>query len=185
MLWDTPEYTAYAPKTWEASRKYFGENRVSLLDGVSKRGSNWCTAASKPDHFEEKVTTNKDRLIYFIRKKDDVLFAARSKRLSGSPMNNFMRFVDMFKAYMGDWKSVGSPSSRNAMQNFTIMTTSLASGYIAKSQWPLYECRNQPNKEINILELYLGVTEGSDSNSNEAIIEGCVEFIKKVVYGVE
>ena len=185
MLWDTPEYTAYTPKTWEASRKYFGENRVSLLDGVSKRGSNWCTAASKPDHFEEKVTTNKDRLIYFIRKKDDVLFAARSKRLSGPPMDNFMRFVDMFKAYMGDWKSVGSPSSRNAMQNFTIMTTSLASGYIAKSQWPLYECRNQPNKEINILELYLGVTEGSDSNSNEAIIEGCVEFIKKVVYGVE
>ena len=185
MLWDTSEYTAYAPKTWEASRKYFGENRVSLLDGVSKRGSNWCTAVSKPDHFEEKVTTNKDRLIYFIRKKDDVLFAARSKRLSGPPMDSFMRFVDMFKAYMGDWKSVGSPSSRNAMQNFIIMTTSLASGYIAKSQWPLYECRNQPNKEINILELYLGVTEGSSSNSNEAIIEGCVEFIKKVVYGVE
>ena len=96
-----------------------------------------------------------------------------------------MRFIDMFKAYMGDWKSVGSPSSRNAMQNFTIMTTSLTSGYISKSQWPLYECRNQPNKEINILELYLGVTEGSDSNSNEAMIEGCVEFIKKVVYGVE
>ena len=184
-LWDTPEYTAYKPSTWEASRKYFGETRISILDGESKPGARWCTSASRPDHFNEYVNGNKDRLIYFIRKKDDVLFAARCKRLSGSPNNNFMRFIDMFKAYMGDWKSVGSPSSRNAMQNFTIMTTSLTSGYIAKSQWPLYECRNQPNKEINILELYLGVTEGSDSNSNEAMIEGCVEFIKKVVYGVE
>ena len=183
-LWDTPEYTAYKPLTWEASRKYFGEARISILDGESKTGARWCTSASRPDHFNEYVNGNKDRLIYFIRKKDDVLFAARSKRLSGSPNNNFMRFIDMFKAYMGDWKSVGSPSSRNAMQNFIVMTTSLASGYIAKSQWPLYECRNQPNKEINILELYLGVTEGSDSNSNEAIIEGCVEFIKKVVYGM-
>lgn len=182
-LWDTPEYTAYKPLTWEASRKYFGEARISILDGESKPGARWCTSASKPDHFDEYVNKNKDRLIYFIRKKDDKLFAARSKRLPGSPKSNFARFVDMFKAYMGDWKSVGSPSSRNAMQNFTIMTTSLASGYISKSQWPLYECRDQPNKEINILELYLGVTEGSDNNSNEAIIEGCVEFIKKVVYG--
>ena len=81
LIFETDKYAVYQPRTWEASRKYFGINRESLLDGTKKKGATWCTsAAENPKHFNDYVIKRQDRLLYFIRKKDDVLFAARCKK---------------------------------------------------------------------------------------------------------
>ena len=81
LIFETDKYAVYQPRTWEASRKYFGINRESLLDGTKKKGAKWCTsAAENPKHFNDYVIKRQDRLLYFIRKKDDVLFAARCKK---------------------------------------------------------------------------------------------------------
>lgn len=83
LVQETDKYLVYQPLTWEASRKYFGINRESLLDGTKKKGAKWCTAAAEDKtHFNDYVVKAKDRLLYFIRKRDDKLFAARSSSIA-------------------------------------------------------------------------------------------------------
>ena len=83
LIQETDKYLVYQPLTWEASRKYFGINRVSLLDGEQKKGAKWCTSAAEDNtHFNDYVVKAKDRLLYFIRKRDDKLFAARSSSIA-------------------------------------------------------------------------------------------------------
>ena len=83
LVQETDKYLVYQPLTWEASRKYFGINRESLLDGTKKKGATWCTSAAEdPDMFNDYVVKAKDRLLYFIRKRDDKLFAARSSSIA-------------------------------------------------------------------------------------------------------
>lgn len=92
VVLETEKYNVYQPKTWEACRKYFGETRISLLDGQQKPGAPWCVAASMqgkgPEHFHNYVNTNKDRLLFFIRKSDDKLFATRCKQIGTLPSEN-------------------------------------------------------------------------------------------------
>lgn len=94
LVLETDKYLVYQPKTWEASRKYFGINRISLLDGTQKKGAKWCTsAAESPEHFNDYVVKRGDRLLYFIRKKDDRLFAARSRKTTDQNYGVWLRNI--------------------------------------------------------------------------------------------
>jgi hypothetical protein len=194
QLWETEEYIAYNPKTWEASRKYFGIERISLLDGKSKKGSHWCTAASEPHKFREYVEDKHEKLTYFIRKKDDMLFAARIKNLSYTggkqrpdkvvrdwTISSWKLVEDMFKAYVGDYKSPGTPSSRRLVENFVNFIKSL--DYSSSDRWPLLECRDQGNGKIDIFQMYMSLTSNNNRTPIE-IIDGCINFIKRVVYNL-
>ena len=84
---------AVTPSSYEISRYYFGApTRISILDGERKEGATWCTA-STDRRFFENYTKKLKYLIYFIRKKDDQLFALAGTRMSQGKRDNLIKQI--------------------------------------------------------------------------------------------
>lgn len=190
LVYQTEEFNVYTPKTWTASKKYFGKERISLLDGKHKEGARWCTAAFEdPKHFKEYVVDNKDRLLYFIRKSDDTLFAYRG----AGPQEKLDEKVRSFVWNIQD----------RYIYDYVKMYHMLPDGHANKDWFYSYvwheifavvnqarngilkEIRDQQNKEISgeLHELYRQLN-SLESNFNIAEhAESYLKFIAFVLYG--
>ena len=199
LIQETDKYLVYQPLTWEASRKYFGINRISLLDGTQKEGSKWCTAAAEdPKHFNKYVVKNKDRLLYFIRKKDDKLFAARSAAASEAKYNNWLNLVELVtksvkktessKEYIQAMAAAKKARAKkneddlsfedyDAIHEFDKLQRHIYTAFLRLEPALNRECRDQQNR--NVWELYDLYTE---LNNQPPSLEEYIAFIKFVVY---
>lgn len=84
---------AVKPSSYHISRLYFGApTRTSILDGKKKEGATWCTA-STDEKFFRKHTTGLNYLIYFIRKKDDQLFALAGRSMSQGKRDTLIKQI--------------------------------------------------------------------------------------------
>lgn len=84
---------AVKPSSYHISRLYFGApTRTSILDGKKKEGATWCTASTDGSFFEN-YTKKLRYLIYFIRKKDDQLFALAGTRASQGKRDTLVKQI--------------------------------------------------------------------------------------------
>jgi hypothetical protein len=188
VIKETDTYIAYQPLNWEASRKYFGETRISLLDGETKKGATWCTSASTPKHFNEYVVKNRNRLLYFIRKKDDKLFAARSMRtdLPGAVDKSFNIWLKKVGSTMKRIERItgskGYAEAKKLKDKWQIRRFDYEiSTYLRDLQPPRnYETRNQKNGHVFGLLNLFGELEPRNEN-----IADYINFVAFVVFNKE
>ena len=186
-LWETDTYIAYTPLTWEASRKYFGISRESLLDGQQKEGSRWCTAADdRGRKFNEYINVHSTRLFYFVRKQDDALFAARSRDLTFLNKKKIKTdVVKTFNAYLQLYKpDNASPSSIGNLKDtmtsiFHFVNSMIYAGF---TNWPLIECRGQKNNNLSLDKLFYELAGKSILDPAE-YIEKFEEFMLTILLG--
>jgi len=201
IIYETHEYVVYQPHTWEASRKFFGETRVSLLDGQVKRGSHWCTAASEPLHFNRHVLKDHDRLLYFARKSDDALFAARFKNLirSDNPWTHSITSDEIYEKWYEEKSSYDIPDllyiieklralpygdNHLSQQFFLKQRVQEIMRHMAPEEF-VYECRDETNGIITLEELYRGLVEIKITSSENIALyaEKYISFVSFVVFG--
>lgn len=190
LILETSLFNAYLPKTWEASRKYFGVQRISLLDGEQKEGSNWCTASSDAKFFEKFVNEENNRLIYYIRKSDDVLFAYRGQGIGPSGEwleNQFKNFIWMLQdRYVYDnikaWRML--PENHPNKLFFYSQAWNSIRVVVQYSSNLIYEIRDQSNKRINSLEeFYIELHNITQQFDLVKHAEEYLKFIAFTVYG--
>lgn len=180
-LWETDAYIAYTPLTWEASKKYFGyPERESLLDGEKKPGANWCTSAD--DHgkkFKDYVEDEKTRLFYFIRKKDDVLYAARGRDISmltsDSIKEKKKNVLNTLDAYIAGYTTLRELTEK-------IYWFVSAMDYAGHYAWPLIECRSQNNQPKKLDALFFYLVSGKITAPKE-YEDAFKDFMLKVLFG--
>jgi hypothetical protein len=67
------------------------------------------------------------------------------------------------------------------VENFVNFIKSL--DYSSSDRWPLLECRDQGNGKIDIFQMYMSLTSNNNRTPIE-MIDGCINFIKRVVYNL-
>lgn len=188
LIIETNNYNAYLPLTWEVSRKYFGIQRVSMLDGTLKKGSTWCTAASNKEMFEEYTTEWKQRLIYFVRKKDDKLFAVRCKSpTTVAAAKRYERWVREIDRHLKKIEQIKSRSKYTADMNAGDKLKARAwqasiDKVLTDLGLDLYrlltlEIKNQNNKEMPNLWKLLETL-----NSKKPTLEEYISFVNLVIF---
>jgi len=193
-IYETDDYIVYKPETWEASRKYFGISRVSLLDGKVKEGSKWCTAASTPGKFNEYVIKNKTRLLYIITKKDmlkykaDTLWAVRSMDLSNGSMTVFRQFQQEFLHWIndtggsGDYEDYGDISAYDQVVVDALHDVETDTLRDKDYGHPLIEVRDQKNNDFWLSDL-VSVFFQNMKNVKD-VKKKIIPFIGLVVFGI-
>jgi len=183
IIQETPELLICQPESWEASRKYFGPKRISLLDGTVKNGTRWCTASSEPKHFKEYVTEDKDRLIYIVRKQDDVLFAVRSRPPTDakSNANVFKQFQEEYLQWVED--TVGG-NFREYNQSLADALHDVEMDLLRDKDYGdvLIEVRTQENLEMWFSELVLALFQGMKNIKD--VKNKIIPFVGLVVFGI-
>ena len=190
---DTSTLVAFQPLTVEASKKYFGKPyRISVLDGQIKKGTRWCTSGSQAESFwNEYVIQDKSRLIYFVRKSDDSMYAMKNvgtysedqlrasfyrliKKIDGS---DFLRSAGgaFFKIESGKLVATNSKAEslfNNSYDMFLDIVSrrlsamigySSTGGAVGNNDWPVIECRDSNNDRLTIVQLYNALIKGIDS----------------------
>ena len=200
LVLETDKYLVFQPLTWEASRKYFGINRISLLDGEQKKGATWCTSAAEDNtYFNDYVVKAKDRLLYFIRKKDDKLFAARSSVANEVRYNGWLKTVGLVQKAVKKIESseeytqtMAAAKKARAIKNeddlsfeyfdaihkFDKLQRHMYETFLRLEPAQIRECRDQQNKKIwRLYDLY------TELNKKTPTLEEYIAFIKFVVFG--
>lgn len=200
LVFETDKYAVYQPKTWEASRKYFGAPiRTSLLDGEQKKGATWCTSATDNTHFNDYVNKKGDRLLYFIRKKDDKLFAARSGAATEARYNGWLKTVELVRKSVKKTESskeytetmAAAKKARaikndddlsfedyDAIHNFNKLQRYIYTVFLRLEPALNRECRDQQNRKVwRLYDLY------TELNKKPPTLEEYIAFIKFVVFG--
>ena len=182
LVFETDKYAVYQPKTWEASRKYFGAPiRTSLLDGEQKKGATWCTSATDNKHFNEYVNKRGDRLLYFIRKKDDKLFAARSRKTTDDRYQKWLsRLPDIQKKIDAIANSAEYAAAKKMKDKFEFEQYNRQMRAWAREMESreLLEARNQQNEQVWRLSDLL-----EELTKKTITIPEYIAFIKFVVFG--
>ena len=182
LIFETDKYAVYQPRTWEASRKYFGINRESLLDGTKKKGAKWCTsAAENPKHFNDYVIKRQDRLLYFIRKKDDKLFAARSRKTTDDHYQKWLIKLPGIQKKIDDIANSAGYAAAKKMKDkfeFEQYNRQMRAWAREMESRELLETRNQQNQQVWRLSDLL-----EELTKKTITIPEYIAFIKFVVFG--
>jgi len=194
-IYETDDYIVYKPETWEASRKYFGISRVSLLDGKVKEGSKWCTAASTSKHFKEYVIDNKDRLLYIITKTDklrraDSLWAVRSRTLDPElTANVFSQFQKEYLQWINDTGGIGDYEDFGDISAYDQVVVDalhdIEMDLLKDNQYfhPLIEVRDQKNNDYwlsDMVSIFF-----KNMKNVEDVKKKIIPFIGLVVFGIQ